>query len=440
MPSSPSDPASRPADFQLRDLTLSVYLPTFLFAVGIGAVTPVIPLLARDLGAGDGLVGGVVAMRAIGTTMLDVPAGVASAHFGHRPTIGVAGIALVAAGVAGFLSDGAAALAIAVLIIGAGSALFMTARLAFMAERVPLRRRGRALSLIGGTHRIGLFAGPVLGGFIGLQWGLGATFVLQAGACASSVALVIAFMPDSRITTPLEPDVSIYRRVGRTVVQHRRTFGTAGSVMVALALLRGAREILIPLRGDDIGLDVAQIGIIFGVGSAIDMTFFYPVGVVMDRFGRKWSAVPSILVLAVALALVPMADSLGWLLVVGLLAGVGNGLGSGINMTLGTDLAPRDRPSEFLGAWRLMGDLGRVASPFAIGFVTQAATLSAAAFMVGGVGLLGAGIMIVFVRETLRLPVGDPSSRDRSRTRDPIPRADDEPRSAPDTHTRPKRE
>ena len=246
-------------------------------------------------------------------------------------------------------------------------------------------------------------------------------------------------MPSSRLAAPLEPDVSIYRRVGRTVVQHRRTFLTAGSVMVALALLRGTREILIPLRGDDIGLDVAQIGIIFGVGSAIDMTFFYPVGVVMDRFGRKWSAVPSILVLAVAIALIPTADSLGWLLVVGLLAGVGNGLGSGINMTLGTDLAPRDRPAEFLGAWRLMGDLGRVASPFTVGFVTQAATLSAAAFMVGGVGLVGAGIMIVFVRETLR-PSAELASNDRSAAQGPNLEARDEPRSAPNAHADQKRE
>jgi hypothetical protein len=60
-------------------------------------------------------------------------------------------------------------------------------------------------------------------------------------ACAASVGLVIAFMPTSRLAAPLEPDVSIYRRVGRTVVQHRRTFLTAGSVMVALALLRGGR-------------------------------------------------------------------------------------------------------------------------------------------------------------------------------------------------------
>lgn len=68
---------------QLRSLAGPVYLPTFLFALGISAVVPVIPLFARDLGAGDGLVGVIVAMRAIGTTTLDVPAGALASHFGN---------------------------------------------------------------------------------------------------------------------------------------------------------------------------------------------------------------------------------------------------------------------------------------------------------------------------------------------------------------------
>ena len=395
-------------EFQLRSLAGPVYLPTFLFALGIGAVVPVIPLFARDLGAGDGLVGVIVAMRAIGTTTLDVPAGLAASRFGQRITIGVAGAVLVTAGLAGALSDGSGLLAISVFVIGAGSALFMTARLAFMAEQVPLPRRGRALALVGGTHRVGLFVGPVIGGFVGQAFGLEAAFLIQAVAAAAATALVLGLMRDDQRAPPLQTEMSIYRRVGRTVVDHRRTFATTGMVMVFLAVLRGAREILIPLRGDDIGLDVAQIGIIFGLSSAIDMTFFYPVGIVMDRWGRKWAAVPSLLTLALALVLIPAADSLMLLLLVGLLAGIGNGMGSGINMTLGTDLAPRERLGEFLGAWRLMGDLGRVASPFAIGFATQALSLAAAAAIVSGAGVLGAGIMVFLVAETLRTPGGGP--------------------------------
>ena len=51
-----------------------------------------------------------------------------------------------------------------------------------------------------------------------------------------------------------------------------------------------------------------------------------------------------------------------------------------------------------------MGDLGRVASPFAIGFIAQALVLGAAAVAVAGVGVLGAAVMALLVPETLRRP------------------------------------
>ncbi len=426
-----SDSPARAAeqDFRLRNLIWPVYAPTFLFALGLGAVIPIIPLFARDLGAGDGLVGVIVAMRAIGTVVLDLPAGIAATRFGQRATIGVSGALLVAAGATGALSGDSTELAVAVLVIGAGTGLFMTARLAYMAEQVPLARRGRALSVIGGTHRVGLFVGPVIGGFISQAWGLDAAFIMQAVTAALAVGLVLIFLREERTNAPLQAEANVYARIGRTIVEHRRTFLTAGAAMVALAFMRGAREILIPLRGDDIGLDVAEIGIIFGLSSAIDMTFFYPVGVIMDRFGRKWSAVPSLLTLALALALIPVADSVVLLLLIGLLAGIGNGLGSGINMTLGTDLAPRQRPAEFLGAWRLLGDLGRVASPFAIGFITQAVALAAAAGVVAGGGLLGAAIMAFLVRETLRPPseIATPAEDVPPPAADPPPRRIERP-------------
>jgi hypothetical protein len=50
-------------------------LASFLFAVGRGAVIPVIALLALDLGAGPALAGLIVALRGLGTMVFDIPAG-----------------------------------------------------------------------------------------------------------------------------------------------------------------------------------------------------------------------------------------------------------------------------------------------------------------------------------------------------------------------------
>ncbi|MDP1956997.1 MAG: hypothetical protein Q8J75_02310 [Rhodocyclaceae bacterium] len=54
----------------LRSIGLSVYLPTLLFAVGQGAVIPIVALAAKDLGAGVAMAGLIVALRGIGVPKL----------------------------------------------------------------------------------------------------------------------------------------------------------------------------------------------------------------------------------------------------------------------------------------------------------------------------------------------------------------------------------
>jgi MFS family permease len=123
------------------------------------------------------------------------------------------------------------------------------------------------------------------------------------------------------------------------------------------------------------------------------------VGVIMDRFGRKWTIVPCMLLLSASLLAMPFTTGFYTFLGVALLGGFGNGLGSGAIMTMGADLAPPGRFGEFLGVWRLIGDSGVVAAPALAGALAQALTLGAAFFTTAGIGVAGALLMVLGVRE-----------------------------------------
>jgi hypothetical protein len=77
--------------------------------------------------------------------------------------------------------------------------------------------------------------------------------------------------------------------------------------------------------------------------------------------------------------------------------GLANGLGSGIMMTLGADLADKRDPAPFLGAWRFTTQSGAAAAPLVVAGVTAVASVSVAAALMGVLGLAGAGIMARFV-------------------------------------------
>jgi MFS family permease len=185
-------------------------------------------------------------------------------------------------------------------------------------------------------------------------------------------------------------------------------FLTAGFAVVMLQLLRQARQVFLPLWGQSIGLDVAEIGFAISISWAVDMLLFLPAGVVMDRWGRKWVAVPSLLVLALGIGLIPLADGFFELGLIAILSGVGNGIGAGVAATLGADFAPAGTRGEFLGIWRFVGDVGTAGGPLIIGALVALASLAVASTVVSALGFGGAALLWKVVPESLRRTPGPP--------------------------------
>jgi hypothetical protein len=73
--------------------------------------------------------------------------------------------------------------------------------------------------------------------------------------------------------------------------------------------------------------------------------------------------------------------------------GIGNGLGNGVIMTLGADVAPAATRAEFLAAWRLTHDAGMFLGPLSLGAAAIVAPLSLGLSILGVVSLTGAAMM-----------------------------------------------
>jgi MFS family permease len=389
-----------PPSIRLRSLIPSVYLPTFLFSTGQGAVIPVVPLFAGELGASVALASLTVGMRGLGTLLMDIPGGALESKFGDKFVMVAGTLIVVVVAVGASLATSPLQLAVLMLLMGCGWSFWILARLAYVSEMVPAHQRGRVLSVVGGTNRIGNFVGPLIGGFAGREFGLETVFYVQAAlGFAAAVAMVVAVNASNR--TRASEHESIYGAFSSTLKAHYGIFATAGFAVIMLQLLRQARQVFLPLWGESIGLDVADIGIAFSISTAVDMALFYPAGQVMDRWGRKWVAVPSLAVLALSVGLIPLADGFALLALVAMLSGLGNGIGAGVAMTLGADFAPDDARGEFLGLWRFVGDLGTAGGPAIIGALAGAASLSVASAVVAGLGFLGALLLAKLVPEPL---------------------------------------
>jgi MFS family permease len=128
---------------------------------------------------------------------------------------------------------------------------------------------------------------------------------------------------------------------------------------------------------------------------------FFFAGWLMDKYGRKFAIVPCFAIQGIGMALVPFTMGFSGLALATVIIGFGNGLGSGTMMTLGADLSPDESRGEFLGVWRLIGDVGFTGGPLLVGAVADLFILSSAIWVVAGSGLTAAAIFLFFVPETL---------------------------------------
>ena len=396
-------------------LAMSIYLPCLLTSIAGGAVAPFLPLFAEKLGANFSQVGTIVGLGAIGVLMFDIPAGLLTSKIGNYriQAISMPMVALLAFLTA--FSNGLVMLGTLKLLSGAMISLWSLARLTYLRSVIPVHMRGRGLSLLGGSARIGLFFGAIAGGYISEWFGFRALFLFQGILIAMGF---VFFLWQGHPTRPQQSKAGAVglKGIGKIFIRERKVFATAGTCMLILSLLRSARYIIIPLWSVHIGLDKPQIGLVFGLSSAIDMVMFIPAGHMMDHVGRRLAAIISTGGIAAGFLLIPLTGSFGSLLAVCMMIGFTNGMGSGINMTLTTDFAPDDEPEKFTALWRLIGDTGSSVGPPGIGFVAQVLTLATSAALTGCLGLAGVVFILFALPETLKRKIPPPIERNPNGT------------------------
>lgn len=392
--------------------SLSVYLPSFLVATGEGAILPTLPVTATDLGAGIALAGLVTGLILIGEVIGDLPSGWVVSRLGENHSM-ITGAAVMLAGALLCLCANTLVLFSAgVFLMGLSTAVFALARHTLLTVTVPTDIRARALSLLGGTFRAGYFLGPFIAAAVIAVSGTQMVFLIPIVACATTV-VVLLILPDPAVVgyagaTPVrvhpEPtgvrtsqSAPARRGLFRTIHEYWGKLARMGTGAIAIGLLRPSRQTILPLWAVHLNLDAAHTSLIMGVAGAVDFALFYTSGQIMDRFGRAWSAVPSLIGLGLLHIALPLSGDIVSFSAIAILMSVANGIGSGILMTLGADLAPRDDPAPFLGAWRFFGDSGNAAAPFIISGLTAVAGLALPAVAVGALGLGGAILMARFI-------------------------------------------
>ena len=388
-------------DFKLRKIIIAVYIPAFLTSFCMGMLAPTIPAKVDLIGGTAFIIGLAVGAQGLGEAFFSIPTGLLINKFGNKKImlIGMAGLSI--SGSLSGLFQNNLALYFALFSLGTFYGFFSLSRHSFMTQIVPSEYRGKAFSRFGGINRIGWFFGPVIGGFTAGSIGIDIPFYIIS-IVALFTTILIFFTTEPTNENLIQSNEIKPPTFKETILDNKKSFTIGGSGHFIMQFLRQCRHVLIPIWAFSIGLGVEDLGLIQSISAAIDMTLFYPVGLIMDKYGRKWTSVPSIILLSLGFIFMTYVDSFNGLMLVGLLLGFANGLGSGAMLTLGSDLSPKNQPGSFLGIWRLFGWSGNSAGGPISGAIAQTVGNTASALSISMIGGIGIIIFSFLLPETLK--------------------------------------
>lgn len=412
---SPDDGAARPEGVRdaravLRSLAGSVYAPTAVYAIGSGAIQPVLVLAAIDVGLSHAAAASVVGILGLVGVVSAPLAGSFVGRVGGRRAM-VIGTAVAVTALLGILVAMTVHGPAGVPLFVAGTVLqsvaanvWALARQGYVADAVPSWARARALSFLGGMMRLGVLVGPAIGSLVILVAGRRGPFVLHILTALIALGFVLARAlptaellrarsgssptPQSAPQQVTQPASESDRAARRDRVDVRAT-AVVAIAMTCLQLLRTNRSVLVPLWGTHLGLSDALISATFAAGALVDVAMFLPSGRWMDRYGRLAGILPSLFIMGASIVVTLVWTSPVGFVVGTCLMGFGNGFGSGIVMTMGADLAPVRGRERFLGWWQGIGNIGSAAGPFVVSALTATAGLAAGMWATALLGLVG---------------------------------------------------
>lgn len=336
-----------------------LYLPTLILSVSQGMIFPAIPELAKGFGVSAGTAGQVVTAFGAGRMVILVPGGLLVDSLGSRAVLLLGSTLAVAGAVAAATSPVFWGVLLGQVMSGAGASLWTLGREAAGLELVPPERRGRLLSAFFGLQMAGNALGPVAAGFLVDRVGFRPTLWVAAAMAALVWILGAAAREELPAGMRLRDSADLRGALRALPVAHRGAFVIVTFSTFVLTLYRASLNTLLPLYvGTQLGYPGAVVGGLFGVTSVLILAFILPAGILLDRFGRKWGAVPACLVPAMGYALMPLARTLPSLVVLAGLFGVAGGLSLGSMSALSYDVIPPHARGRLQALRRMVGEVG----------------------------------------------------------------------------------
>ena len=362
---------------------------------------PLLPLLARDLGADPPLVGLVMAASTMTGVFLKLPAGALSDLFGRRRLLRASSLVFAALPFTYLAATTLPVLVLLRFVHGSATAIFSPVASASVADIAPAEKRGTWLSAYATAQGAAQTIGPLVAGYLIAAGHFNHAFLI-AGGIGVIAALIVERWPHSAERTCARARWPEFSRSVVEVASDRAVLLTSAA-QAAQFVLHGTLNAFVPIYGHEVlGLTAVELGWVFGFQTATTLVMRPFIGAASDRIGRRAIIVVGLLVSASGVLLLASAATAS-----GLIAAIATYASGAATTTAATsayitDITRRERYGAAHGVFGTIYDVGDALGPLAAGLLVTAVGYSGMFRVMAFVAIATAAAFALGSRASLR--------------------------------------
>lgn len=376
-----------------QDRTINILgVIIFTAMLGLGILSPILPLYANDLGATMTQIGFLTSAWSLSRLIFTAPMGRYSDKSSKKRVIVIGLLIYCLVSIFYAFSWNFTSLIVIRILHGLGSAMAMPVATAYGAEIAPRGKEGQFMGVLNLAMMAGFAFGPFLGGTLTDYASKEAAFYAMAFLTGISLVLAIKFLPDIQFESRKKPQVPF-----RDVLKNKQmTTMLIYSFISALAMtsIFGFLSMYLsqPLTAGGLGLSLSSIGLVLSIGQFVSASLQKEFGKLADRYSKRTLIITSGLTGSIGVFMFPfMTDSTGIMItqlifVCGLTLGMPamNAIVAIAGREIGTGTA--------ISALQSSNSLGNIIGPLAAGVLLDRMGFTSIFYFAGVIMLISVGV------------------------------------------------
>lgn len=298
---------------------ITLLLSVFIALLGIGIIVPVMPVFAKELGAGGFALGMIIAAFSVSRGLLQPVVGSLSDRWGRKGFL-MAGLLIY--GIVGLLIPMATEVDHLILIRalhGVGSAMIVPIGMAYMSLLAPAGHESRYMSYLNVAIFCGIGCGPIIGGSLSDLWGFSSVFYTMAGLSLMALMLVIVYMPRQLAGTGGNEGRLLKSFI--SMANNRKTAGILIARFATMIIMVPSMAFIPLLMSEWEGISNLQIGFVIACRTLVNAVLQIPFGKLADQYSKRRIFIVNCLFISILVYCIPFFNSVGLMAVVYLLLG-----------------------------------------------------------------------------------------------------------------------